>query len=48
MRALLEPMLAGGTPGTVPEDDRRLAVDLGLVRRSESGGWSRERRRALG
>lgn len=38
VRAILEPMLAGGTPGDVPEDDRRFVVDLGLLRRSELGG----------
>lgn len=38
VRALLEPMLAGGTPGNVSEDDRRFALDLGLLRRSELGG----------
>lgn len=38
VRAIVEPMLAGGTPGNVPEDDRRFAVDLGLLRRSELGG----------
>jgi hypothetical protein len=38
VRAILEPMLAGGTPGDVLEDDRRFAVDLGLVRLSELGG----------
>ncbi|MEX1363192.1 MAG: ATP-binding protein [Nannocystaceae bacterium] len=38
VRALLEPMLAGTAPGDVPEDDRRFAIDLGLLRRSELGG----------
>ncbi|AUX44653.1 hypothetical protein SOCE26_061190 [Sorangium cellulosum] len=38
VRALVEPMLAGGTPGDVLEDDRRFVVDLGLLRRSELGG----------
>ena len=38
VRAILEPMLAGGTPGDVPEDDRRFAVDIGLLRPSELGG----------
>lgn len=38
IQAILEPMLAGETPGDVPEDDRRFAVDLGLLRRSELGG----------
>jgi hypothetical protein len=38
VRAILEPMLAGETPGDVPEDDRRFVVDLGLMRRSELGG----------
>lgn len=38
VRAIMEPMLAGDTLGDIPEDDRRFAVDLGLLRRSESGG----------
>jgi hypothetical protein len=38
VRAVVEPMLAGDTLGDVPEDDRRFVVDLGLLRRSESGG----------
>jgi hypothetical protein len=38
VRAILEPMLAGDTPGDVPEDDRRFVVDLGLLRRSALGG----------
>jgi hypothetical protein len=38
VRAILEPMLAGSTPGDVPEDDRRFVVDLGLLRRSDLGG----------
>lgn len=38
IRALIEPMLAGKTLGDVPEDDRRFAIDLGLVRREDGGG----------
>jgi hypothetical protein len=38
VRAILEPMLAGEILGDIPEDDRRFAVDLGLLRRSEFGG----------
>jgi hypothetical protein len=38
VRAIVEPMLAGDTLGDVPEDDRRFVVDLGLLRRSDSGG----------
>ncbi|MCA9711912.1 MAG: ATP-binding protein, partial [Myxococcales bacterium] len=38
IRAIVEPMLAGTTLGDVPEDDRRFAVDLGLLRRDEEGG----------
>ncbi|WP_437585785.1 ATP-binding protein [Sorangium sp. So ce1000] len=38
IRALIEPMLAGSTLGDVPEDDRRFAIDLGLVRRTAEGG----------
>jgi hypothetical protein len=37
IRAILEPMLAGGLLGNVPEDDRRFAVDLGLLRRNPEG-----------
>ncbi len=38
VRAVMEPMLAGESLGDVPADDRRFLVDIGLVRRSESGG----------
>jgi hypothetical protein len=38
IRAILEPMLAGEPLGDVPDDDRRFATDLGLVRRSAEGG----------
>jgi hypothetical protein len=38
VRAILEPMLAGTTPGVISEDDRRFALDLGLLRRSPLGG----------
>jgi hypothetical protein len=38
IKAIIEPMLAGDVLGDVPEDDRRFAVDLGLVRRTEQGG----------
>lgn len=38
IRALVEPMLAGGALGDVPRDDQRFAVDLGLLRLSEEGG----------
>jgi hypothetical protein len=38
IRAIIEPMLAGGLLGDVPEDDRRFAVDLGLVKRADGGG----------
>lgn len=37
IRAVLEPMLAGELLGDVPEDDRRFAVDLGLLRRNAQG-----------
>lgn len=37
IRAILEPMLAGGLLGEVSEDDRRFAVDLGLLRRNPAG-----------
>jgi hypothetical protein len=38
VRVILEPMLAGTTPGVVSEDDRRFVLDLGLLRRSPLGG----------
>ena len=38
IKAILEPMLAGQMLGDVPDDDRRFAIDLGLVRRTEQGG----------
>jgi hypothetical protein len=38
VRAIIEPMLAGELMGEVPEDDRRFALDLGLVRETEQGG----------
>jgi hypothetical protein len=38
VRAILEPMMAGRLLGDLPEDDRRFAVDLGLLRRSSEGG----------
>ena len=37
IRVILEPMIAGGLLGDVPEDDRRFAVDLGLLRRNAEG-----------
>ena len=40
LRAILEPMLRGEPLGTVPEEDRRLALDLGLVRSSEAGAFA--------
>ena len=38
VRAVMEPMLAGESLQEVSEEDRRFLVDIGLVRRSESGG----------
>jgi hypothetical protein len=38
VRRIIEPMLAGRTPGVVPEDDRQYLVDLGLARRDPAGG----------
>ena len=38
IQAILEPMLAGDFPGSLPEDDRRFAVDIGLLRQSATGG----------
>jgi hypothetical protein len=38
VRAILEPMIAGETPGALPPDDVRFALDLGLVRLTAEGG----------
>jgi type II secretory pathway predicted ATPase ExeA len=38
VRAVIEPMLAGETPGDVPRDDLRFLVDLGLLRLASDGG----------
>jgi hypothetical protein len=38
VRAILEPMLAGGTPAELPTDDVRFVIDLGLLRMSTTGG----------
>jgi hypothetical protein len=38
VRGIIEPMLAGTTPGAVPDDDRDYLLDLGLVRRADGGG----------
>jgi hypothetical protein len=39
IRAILEPMLAGTIPGSLPPDDVRFAVDLGLIRMNEAGAF---------
>lgn len=38
IRAVFEPMLSGDELGDIPEDDRQLLLDLGLVRRNPNGG----------
>ena len=38
IRAIVEPMLAGSSPGELQPDDIRLATDLGLLRQSDLGG----------
>jgi hypothetical protein len=38
IRAIVEPMLAGSSPGELQPDDIRLATDLGLLRQSAMGG----------
>lgn len=38
IRAIIEPMLAGTSPGQLQPDDVRYAVDLGLLRQSTMGG----------
>ena len=40
VRAVIEPILAGGELAGVPDDDLRLVVDLGLVRESSEGGFT--------
>jgi hypothetical protein len=39
VRAILEPMLAGTSPGPIPPDDMRFVVDLGLIRMTEAGAY---------
>jgi AAA-like domain len=38
VRRVIEPILAGGAFDDIPEDDRRFVLDLGLVKRSTTGG----------
>ena len=38
IRQIIEPILAGQSLGDIPQDDRRYAVDLGLLRRDPMGG----------
>ena len=38
VRRIIEPMLAGTTPGAVPDADRDYLLDLGLLRRANGGG----------
>ena len=38
MRSVLEPMMAGLGLGETRDDDRDFLVDLGLLRREDSGG----------
>jgi hypothetical protein len=38
IRAILEPMIAGASPGELAPEDIRFAVDLGLLRQSAMGG----------
>jgi hypothetical protein len=37
VRRVIEPILAGGLLDYMPQDDRDYVLDLGLVRRTESG-----------
>jgi type II secretory pathway predicted ATPase ExeA len=39
IRAILEPMLAGTIPGSLPPDDVHFAEDLGLIRMTEAGAF---------
>ena len=38
IRHIIEPILAGQSLGDIPQDDRRYAIDLGLLRRDPMGG----------
>ncbi len=38
VKAIIEPMLAGGALGDTPNDDRQYLIDLGLLRRDPAGG----------
>jgi hypothetical protein len=38
VRRIMEPLLAGGTPSGIPDDDFRYVVDLGLLRLNNEGG----------
>jgi hypothetical protein len=38
VRRVIEPILAGGSLGDLPADDRQFVVDLGLVQRDPAGG----------
>ena len=38
VKAIMEPMLAGGALGDTPSDDRQYLIDLGLLRRDPAGG----------
>ena len=38
VKAIIEPMLAGGALGDTPSDDRQYLIDLGLLRRDPEGG----------
>ncbi|MDY6940047.1 MAG: ATP-binding protein [Cyanobacteriota bacterium] len=38
VRAIIEPILAGGELGVIPHDDRQFLVDLGLMVRNRAGG----------
>jgi AAA-like domain len=38
VRHVIEPILSGGAFDDIPEDDRRFVLDLGLVKRSATGG----------
>jgi DNA polymerase III delta prime subunit len=39
VRAIIEPMLAGTFPESLPPDDLRFVADLGLIRLTEAGGF---------
>jgi AAA-like domain len=40
VKAIIEPMLAGSSPGETSNDDRQYLIDLGLLKRNPAGGMT--------